>query len=448
MIGIKGVGMTSLALVYHRMGHVVVGSDVSHSFITDAVLAKYGITVHNGFAASHISADIDEFVVSGAHSNANNVEYSALIKKGIVAKSHAQALGDVMRESKQRISVCGSHGKTTTSAMLATIFNSTSMQGAHHVGVPTFSGLDGGAYNGADYFIAEADEYANNPHVDNTPRFSFQEPDYLLCTNIDYDHPDIYTSLSHVQKTFSSFMQTTIKRGGTVIYCVDDHNSSSSIQNLAQEQVFSYGLSQTADLIISDVVDNESITSFTASFRGEVLGSFTLQVAGIHNIRNAAGAILVSHICNLSIIDIQKGLSQFAGSARRFQLIASHNHHYLYDDYAHHPKEIEAVINAARHRHPDYKIVVIFQPHTFSRTNAYAADFAKALALADKMYVLEVFSSEREKTGAEVSKELQPLFTIDKVLEQLQKNKEDKTVIITMGAGDIYTYHNRISAIL
>lgn len=447
MLGIKGVGMTSLALVYHRMGNQVIGSDVEKSFITDVVLEKYGISVYQGFDASHIAKDFDLVVASGAHMNEKNIEFTTFQQQNIPVITHAEALGKVMDSFPIRISVCGSHGKTTTSAMLATIFSESQMKGAHQIGVPTFSGIDGGAYNGPDYFIAEADEYANNPHIDNTPRFNYQHPTILLCTNVDFDHPDVYPSLSDVQDAFKKFMATTIEQGGKIVYCADDHSLSSVVEGLQYDQLFSYGLSKSADLVISSVVDNEESTSFNATFRGEDLGKFILHISGQHNILNAAGALLVCVLAELDTAIVRNGLAQFTGSARRFELIFQKNTTYLFDDYAHHPSEIEAVLEAAKHKFPQNRIVLIFQPHTFSRTQAFEKEFTIALEKADKAYCLEVFSSEREDK-AEVETNIGKLYTKDDMLKELIQDDLKNTTIITMGAGDVYKLHPEIKEII
>lgn len=448
MIGIKGVGMTSLAIVLQRMGNIVSGSDVAKHFITDKVLEKYGITVYQGFDEKHITSETDLFVISGAHANPNNAEYVAIEKLGITIKTHAEALGEVMDESALKISVCGSHGKTTTSAMLATIFSASHMKGGHQIGVPFFSSIDGGAYNGGDYFIAEADEYVNKPIIDLTPRFSFQHPDILLCTNIDYDHPDVYASLGEVQAAFNAFMNSTIDRGGKVLYCADDHQTSPAIQNLAYDKLYSYGLSKSADLVVSRVIDNENTTSFSASFRDTYLGEFQLRIGGAHNILNAAGAVLASHLSGLDNTTIARGLSEFTGSARRFELIEHFKSTYLYDDYAHHPQEITAVLQAAKSKYPNNRIIVIFQPHTFSRTTKFESEFLSSLEKADKAYILQVFSSERETSNAQSEVHLGHLYTIDEVYSELRKEQLNNTTIITMGAGDVYTMHPALLALV
>lgn len=448
MIGIKGVGMTSLALVCHRMGNVVSGSDVDKHFITDGTLEKYGIGVHQGFSADHINADTDLVIVSGAHAQLDNPEVKAAETLGIVTKTHAEALAMLMDESALRISVCGSHGKTTTSAMLATIFLDSELKGAHHIGVPSFSGIDGGGYNGNEYFITEADEYVNKPNIDLTPRFSFQHPHILLCTNIDYDHPDAYASLEQVQAAFKEFMLATISRGGKVAYCADDHTTSPVIQGLPYDQLYSYGLSKSADLVVTDVVDNEGTTSFSASFRGTSLGDFQLRVGGSHNILNAAGAVLVAHLSGLSTAIITRGLSEFTGSARRFELVHKYESTYLYDDYAHHPREIAAILQAARSKFPNNRIIAIFQPHTFSRTHAFEADFLSSLQHADKAYILQVFSSARESSDAKSEPQLGHLYTADEVCDELGHEQLGNTTILTMGAGDIYTMHPKLLTVI
>jgi UDP-N-acetylmuramate--alanine ligase len=332
--------------------------------------------------------------------------------------------------------------------MLATIFSKSTLKGAHHIGVPDFSGLDGGMFNGTDYIIVEADEYATNPHVDNTPRFAFQHPNILACTNIDYDHPDIYKNLEAVQKVFGEFMLATLNNGGKVVYCGDDSALSKVVAELPKDNIFSYGTSESNDLVISLVQDNANETSFQCKLRGEDLGKFHIELSGQHNILNAACAILVSYLSKIEMSLIRDGLAQFTGSKRRFELITSRNNTYLYDDYAHHPKEITAVIEAARHKFPDNRILVIFQPHTFSRTNALATEFAEALQTADEHYVLSIFSSEREKEDSLTTSELGKLYNSEELVSTLKTKDLRNTTLITMGAGNVYDMHTELKNIL
>ncbi len=450
MIGIKGVGMTSLALVYHRMGYTVSGSDVAKKFITDDVLHKYGITVYEGFDAAHIPQDVDWIVVSGPHAQPENAEYQLAIEKKVQILTHAEALGAVMDEAKLKISVCGSHGKTTASAMLATIFAGSDLKGAHAIGVPSFSQLDGGAYFGSDYFIAEADEYANNPRNDPRPRFSFQHPHIALCTNIDFDHPDIYSSLADVQNAFLGFLVAIASHGGKVVYNGDDKGMTPVIKDLPFESTYSYGTAALSDLHILEVTDDESVTTFKAVFKDEDLGSFELSVHGMHNIYNAAGSILVAHLAGIDMETVRKNLKNFSGSKRRMELIYQKGTTHLFDDYAHHPKEISAVVGSLRHTFPGKKLHLIFQPHTYSRTEVLAEDFKKALSEADYLYIMEVFGSEREKVGEHVQTKdlLGQSLTKEATLELLKKNYSDGDIVITMGAGNVYELHNDIKAIL
>lgn len=447
MIGIKGVGMASLALVYHRMGYQVTGSDVATKFITDDILKKYGIQYHIGFDAKNIPGDADFAVISAAFTNEENPEYKQFFHADLPLYTHAEALGKLMDAFSLKISVCGSHGKTTTSAMLAYIFSQSALKGAHCLGVPSFSGLDGGAYTGTDYFVAEADEYANKPPIDNTPRFNFQHPDILVCTNIDFDHPDIYPSLRDLQQAFKNFMMQVISQNGKVVYSADDRYLSKMVKELAYDALYSYGTSHAADLVISDIKDTQAETSFHATYRNEDIGSFALGIGGLHNIENAAATILT---CKLSGIDeqvVRKALQSFTGSQRRFEFIYRRNNTFLIDDYAHHPREISAVIDATRHKFPGYKVIVVFQPHTYSRTEAMKEEFVAALKKADIAYVMMTFSSEREKTTTETSL-LNPLlgqaYSLQETVQKISQHIANDTVIITMGAGDIYTLHPHI----
>ena len=335
--------------------------------------------------------------------------------------------------------------------MLAWILAQSNLKGAHCIGVPLFSELDGGAFAGKDYFVAEADEYAHKPHEDNTPRFNFQHPDILICTNIDFDHPDVYASLEMVKQAFHRFMQRTIVEKGRVIYCADDPHSVEVTNGLHPESLYSYGTVKTADFVISDVKDAQDETSFSAIYRGEDCGRVMLTLSGMHNVKNAAAAILACKLTGrIENVAVQKALALFTGSQRRFELVHNARNTYLIDDYAHHPREIEAVIDAVRHRFPQQRIVVIFQPHTFSRTSALKLDFEKALQKADMTYVVDTFASEREKKQTQDAENtlLDKTYSEKELCENLSHYLKNGDVLLTIGAGDVYALHPSLIKII
>lgn len=457
MVGIKGVGMTSLALIYKKMGNTVWGCDVEEIFTTDEVLKKNGIRVLNGFHAWNISSDIDMVVTTGAHKGLMNPEIIEAKKRAIPVSTHAEALGTLMESFKTKISVCGTHGKTTTSALLSFIFKKLDLKIGYLVGVSNFSGFPGGGYTGRDFFIAEADEYLASPGVDNTPRFLYQNPNYIICTNVDFDHPDAFKNLNEVKNSFSAFFKKISgKKNSALIYCRDDDNLTSILKK-ESFQGYSYGFSKKADLQIYDIKIKENRTYFKIKFKKEKLGIFNLAQGGKHNVLNASAAILLLRLLKFDLKKVGKLISEFTGALRRFELIFKYLDTYLFDDYAHHPTELVQTLLGARLLYPGKRIILIFQPHTYSRTKVLADEFITSICEADKAFLLDIFTSAREKKSSEN-------ITSEEIVQNAQKKGYKNIIyassgdladflareiragdlILTAGAGDIYRRHNDI----
>lgn len=461
MVGIKGAGMASLAIIYKKMGNKVLGSDVQEIFSTDEILRKNGIEILRGFAAKNISDDIDFVVTTGAHDGLSNIEVMEAKAKSIPVFTHAQALGLLMEEFKIKISVCGTHGKTTTTALAAFVFKELGLKIGYLVGAAKFSGFWGGGYQGNDFFIAEADEYLASPGIDNTPRFLYQNPDYILATNVDFDHPDAFKNLDEVKSAFSSFFEKLKKkRNSFLIYNADDKALDDLVKK-KQYNAYSYGFSEKAQLRAGKIEIKKGRMYFNAFFRDRNLGKFSLSVAGEHNVKNACAVILLSILLDIDLEMIRKLLPQFRGVSRRFELIFKHKDTLLYDDYAHHPVELKETLKASAMLFPNKRIILIFQPHTYSRTVVLLNDFIDSLALADKTLVVDIFSSAREKNESyDISSEnlssiarhkgynnisYVPRESLVKVLSSTIKSGD---LILTAGAGDIYTLHNDIIRVI
>ena len=435
MVGIKGVGMTALALILNKMGKNVWGSDVVEEFKTDAVLKRNGITILPGFTEQNISENIDLVITTAAHGGLSNPEVLAAQRKGISIMTHAEALGIVMNLFKLKISVCGSHGKTTVSAMIAFVFEKLKIKAGYHVGAASFSGYDAGGFSGYDYFVTEADEYLASPGINDTPRFMFQNPDIIICTNIDFDHPDVYKNLDAVEDAFVGFLQKLMTKNGTLIYYKNDVLLHKIAHQLSLQKIHAY-----------DLIDAQNIS---------------LSIPGNHNQLNAAAAQTLFQILGFDEDQTKKALAEFKGSSRRFEKIYENFGFVLYDDYAHHPAEIVATIAAVRIRYPSRRLVVIFQPHTFSRTERLKEGFIKALAKADSAVIVDIFPSKRENvadytiTSQSLVKEAQnqgiknityyPVTSLNPELSTLLKPGD---IIITMGAGSIYELHSDIIEML
>ncbi len=416
-VGIKGVAMASLAIWAQESGKVVAGSDVGEEFPTDEELKKSGIDVHEGFDEVHLLAFKPDLVIyTGAHGGRDNPQVVEAMKREISSLPHGKALGLAM-EGKRQISVSGSHGKTTTSAMIATILTEATLDPSYAIGCGSIRGLGAAGHTGkGDWFVAEADEYVTDPGHDLTPRFLWQKPEVLVVTNIDYDHPDAYPDLAAVQKAFIKLQQQQQSLRITIINADDPASSVLS----GGEYVVSFG-------------------------RSTSLPGLALQVPGEHNVLNAAAAATACKAVGIGWETIKRGLERFGGTKRRLEKLGEVGGAIIYDDYAHHPKEIEATIAAVRGQYPGRRVIVVFQPHTYSRTKVLLQGFCTALSKADVAIVTDIYASAREQeTEQGLAEQLvQPdrfTPTEKEVAQALQRIITPGDVVVFMGAGNIYLW--------
>ncbi len=450
-VGIKGVAMTALALYFNDQGVSVTGSDGEGVFPTQQALDQAHILVSEGFSAATIEKqkNLDLVVYTGAHGGKDNTEVVTAVKLGIAVMALGQALGMVI-DSIRLISVAGSHGKTTTSAMLASIFSASNVDPSYAIGCGEILGLGNpGHYGKGNVFIAEADEYMTDPGHDTKPRFLWQHPELLVVTNIDYDHPDAYKNLEDVQKAFLTLQNQMTGRKITVV----NHDDVPS-QILCQKdvQTVTYGYSKDSEYQITHVFFEEGQTYFTVAVRGTTIGEFILVVPGKHNILNALAAIVAAQEFGLSYEVIKKGLLTFEGAKRRLELIYTNKDIRIYDDYAHHPHEIIASLDALRSWYPKSHIITIFQPHTYSRTASLLPEFAKSFSRSDVVLIADIYASAREEiktdvTSAtlveEISKNhsnVQYVKDLSGAMGYIKKHLSPGDIIVCMGAGDIYQW--------
>ncbi len=428
MVGIKGVGMTALAVYLKERGKNVWGSDVDETFPTDSVLREHDIDVSLGFDTAHIDDSIDLVITTGAHGGLTNIEVTQAERKKIPVYTQAYELGQIMESYQHKIAVCGAHGKTTTSAMAAFVLNELGYKSSHVIGASRFSGLYGGHYGGDDYLVVEADEYATSPGVDNTARFLSLNPTIIICTNIDFDHPDIYASIEEVKAAYLKFFQKLNPQTGTLIY--NGHNEH-----------------------LKELVGKLSIKNLIPYYETDT--EITLSIPGRHNKLNAQGILKLAGVLGIDTQRCLGALRAFRGVNRRFEKIVDS----LYDDYAHHPAELLTTVESARQllkQQKGGKVILVFQPHTFSRTSALLTEFAQALSEADTAFVLDVFASAREGTSElgtsqQVVEEANRLghsnvaySTRADLIENLKKIYQKGDIIVTAGAGSIYEAHSDI----
>lgn len=448
LVGIKGVAMTALAVWAYETGCKIFGSDVGQHFPTKDALDRIGVTPLVGFSPAHIeqTLPLDIVIYTGAHGGITNPEVERAQQLHIPIYAQGQALGNAMLGKKQ-ISIAGCHGKTTTTAMVATIFTEANMDPSYAIGCGGIAGLGlpGHAGTGA-YFIAEADEYITDPNSDMTPRFLWHTPTLLAVTNIDYDHPDVYGSLQEVQEAYKAFLDRRIIDGIAVVNM--DDMPSNILRDVTYPNTITYGSNPEAMYAFGDIVFEQGKTVFSI-ITPDGTHTLMLMVPGRHNVSNATAAIAIARSADISWEHIAAGLKRFKGTRRRLEPVGERDGVRVIDDYAHHPKEIAASLAALREWYPAQNIVVIFQPHTYSRTKALLADFGSAFSHASKVAIAPIYSSARESplkdiTAERVADSVQrsgvPAFavpTYQDVVQFLDRNTGPGDIAVFMGAGDI-----------
>ena len=426
-IGIKGTGMASLALVLNDLGFHVAGSDIKKYTFTQEPLAKAGIKVAE-FSANNIK-DSGLVIVKGNAFKDDNVEVKTCEEKKIAWQSYPDTVEEIIKMHTS-IGVSGTHGKTSTTGLLAHVLGEAA---------PTsylIGDGEGKGVKGSRFFVYEADEYRRH--------FLAYHPDYQIMTNIDFDHPDYFKD----QADYTSAFQTAANQTQKGLFVWGGNDRLRQLHSVIPK--YTYGFEENDDFQAVDVNRNTIGSSFTVLKHGQKIGKFTIHLFGDHNILNATAVIAVAYTENIPLADIQKGLLTYQGAKRRFSEKDFKDINII-DDYAHHPTEMRATIQAARQRFPHKRLVVVFQPHTFSRTKKYAQDFVEILSSVDKAYITPIYASAREASGDISSNDLVAKIPGSEVIDldnisDLTQNKD--SVIVFMGAGDIQKYEDALERLL
>lgn len=381
-VGIGGSGMSGIAEVLSGGALAVSGCDLRASAATDR-LGRLGVRVLIGHDASHLDG-VDLLVTSSAVRR-DNPEVLRAQSDNVRMLRRAEMLGTMMQQQRG-IAVAGTHGKTTTTAMIATILTDAGLDPTVIVGgVLRNTGTNAQRGRG-EFLIAEADEFDRS--------FLALQPDLAVITNIEADHLDCYRDLDDIRDAFSEFA-SKISPDGVLVACADDAVVRSVLDTL-DRPVVRYGTSENAALRATNLRFSESGSLFDVTSAGEDIGQIELRVPGEHNVRNALAAIGIAMQAGLNFDVIARALRGFGGVERRFQILGSFRGAVVVDDYAHHPTEIRATLDAARRGYPERRIVALFQPHLFSRTRDFSEEFAESLAGADVAFVLPIYPAREE----------------------------------------------------
>lgn len=434
-VGIGGIGMCGIAEVLHNQGYVVSGSDLALTEVTDH-LQGLGIKVYEGHRAENInSADC---VVNSSAVHDDNPEIIEARRRKIPVIRRAEMLGELMR-LKFGVGVAGTHGKTTTTSMLGHIFveaglDPTVMVGGRVISFETTVKLGKG-----DLLIAEADEYDRS--------FLNLTPSVAVLTTLEADHLDYYKDLDEIKVAFTQFANK-VPFYGTIHLNLDDSNLVSLIPSLIRP-IRTFGLKAQADTRADNVQQTGTVTKFDVYHHGKHLGNVTLPKPGVFNVKNALAAISVALESELSFATIKKALENFRGVNRRFDLIGEKNGIKVYDDYAHHPTEIEVTLQAARIAFKN-RIIVVFQPHLFSRTRDFYQEFAKSLLTSDMLILAKIYPARElpiEGVTAKLisdaceqfgHKNVRHFDNVNEIPQYVASFALPGDVVFTIGAGDIY----------
>lgn len=451
MIGIKGVGMATLAQFLKAGGALVSGSDVAETFMTDKILARLKIKVKTPFSSKNLPLDASLIIYSIAYNPANNSELKfikdnpELFKKARIL-TYSEALGELF-SSHQGIAVCGSHGKTTVSAWLGYVLAKSGKRPNVFVGsnVPQFKG--GSLSGSGKIFVSEADEYGD--------KLQYLNPYGVVLNNIDYDHPDFFKTEADYLQVFSKFVKRIPVAGFLVTNNCDA--LSRKIKKYCRAQIINYDVADDNynNATVNYLAHGLRIKNGYQYFFVNNLGEFKIRLWGKHNIFNALAVIAAARELGVSLAGLKKYLFDFRGTERRAQILGKYQGALIIDDYAHHPTEIIATLEGIRRHYPDKKLRVIFHPHTFTRTKALFNDFVASFGSAQELIILDIYGSAREQQGGVSSAQLvkaiqkfnkqhaisQPvsnLKNIAQTVDYLCTNVQKGDLIILMGAGDVF----------
>ncbi len=427
-IGIKGSGMASLATILSDLGYQVEGSDIEKHFFTEEGLLQRNIKI-NKYDESNIKEGLT--IVKGASIKEDNIELIKARKLNLEILEYNEMVGK-LTDMFKTICICGCHGKTTTTTMLE--------QGLGSILKMNYLIGDGTGYANKEnkFFALESCEYQRH--------FLKYNPYYTIITNVDLDHVDYYKDLEDIKDAYSEFANKTKKM---VIACGDDQNTRDLKIN---KDIIYYGINDNNDVIAKNILYKDNGTSFDVVINNKLYYHYDLPIYGLHQVLDFLSVVTVSYLENIKGNVLQENLANFTGAKRRFH-ITKINNNIIIDDYAHHPNEVKATINSVKQKYPNKKIVVIFQPHTFSRTKAFYKDFIEIFKKADYTYLLDIFPArERQEDYLDITSKIicEKLENSDiiNISDAKILSKYDNTCFVFMSPNDISKLEDDLKELL
>jgi UDP-N-acetylmuramate--alanine ligase len=434
--GIGGIGMSGIAEVLHKLGYEVAGSDIRESDTTMR-LRELGIKIFIGHDEGNIRG-AQVVVTSSAVSN-TNPEVVAAKDRGIPVIPRAEMLAELGR-LKYGILVAGAHGKTTTTSLIATILGEAGLDPTVVIGGKLKAMGSNAKHGQGDFLVAEADESDGS--------FLKLSPTIAIITNIDREHMDHFKNLENLKAAFVEFINK-VPFYGVSIVCRENEHTREILPQI-KRRALTYGLAHDSDMNARNIRHDGGRTTFEVIFRGASLGDFILPVPGIHNVLNSMAAILTAIELKVPLAKIRSGLAGFSGIQRRFELRGEARGIRVYDDYGHHPVEIRAALKAARECFPDRRLLVIFQPHRFTRTRDLMDDFALSFGVVDGLYLMDIYAASEapikgvnsaallEKMKAVGLKNAVHISDREELVGTVLGDLQPGDVLMTLGAGDVY----------
>jgi UDP-N-acetylmuramate--alanine ligase len=437
LIGIGGIGVSAIAEILLNSEYIVSGSDLNKSFNTNK-LEQLGATIYYQQDGAHINEAIDLVVFSSAI-GPDNPEYKKAVELNIPMLSRAEILGIIMSSYKESIAVSGTHGKTTTTSMLSLMLDHAALEPTIMIGgnVKEFNG--NAKVSEGDILITEACEYKDN--------FLHFRPTTSIVLNIDEDHLDYFDGIDQIVDSFARFVKLLPVTGRAIIN-IDDFDAKKLLPHI-EANLITYGITQDADYMARNIVFAEDGTSkFEVYYKDDLLFKCALNVPGTHNISNSLAAIAGAHSIGVPIDIIISTLKSFTGADRRFQHKGKFKGATVIDDYAHHPTEIKATLSASR-KLTHNRVICIFQPHTYTRTEELLHEFSTSFKDADLTIVTDIYAAREVDSGRVHARDLVALIknegqavkylgTFEEIIDFLKDYTEADDIIFTMGAGTVY----------